>query len=221
MQFLSFFWLLVFSGLGIISVAQPVWSVNSHAYEFSMTITGKVTIDGQLSTDKEDKIAVFVGTECRGVAKVQLDQGLNGYFIYLMVYSNKMGESLTFYVYDASRNEILEVQNSLSFSVNSMIGSPDDPYLIKATTLSPAACVLKPDFRIYPNPFRNKLYIDIPEGKGDFRIAVYTSNGLIMKSLKQESGSSCILNTAFMTPGIYFVEWQYEQKVEMTRIIKN
>ena len=494
------------AGCAVSSTAQPVWDVNPYAFEFSMTITGKVTTDGTFSDDLNDRVAAFINGTCRGVANVAYENSVGEYFVYLMVYSNQPVNTISFKIYDAGKKEILNAKGSLNFAINSIVGSMESPLIFSSdklkseadllsftipdqvgeTTVSgrnvylqkspnssltgiissfsvsegakvfvnsilqesgktpndftkplhftvisadfsdtvvytvyvlsrsnkppvfvsnpanyvlqdevyvypvlvsdsdgdkislilkelppwlnfnpatgiitgvahneqvgtynfkiltsdgfiesvqnviiqvinkndppeihtvfgnqvfyitkvneiqiPTDCIIDPDvgdmltfsltlennaalplwltfnsetlkikgcppdealgiyylkltasdksrlkeqivfqlkvdkitatrertinpgFRIYPNPFRNQLHMDVPEGQGNFHIAVYSVDGRLLHSRKQDAGSSCILNTTTMTPGIYFVKWQQGEKVEMTKMIKN
>lgn len=221
MRILSCILLLALNGLGIISVAQPVWSVNPHAYEFTMTITGKVVVDGGISADTGDVIGVFAGDECRGVAHVEFDQGINGHFVYLMAYSNKMGETLTFLVYDASRNEVLTVQNSLSFTVNAIVGSPDEPYLFKTIALSSSTKWHELEIRIFPNPFSNRLHMEIPDGAGNLIMKLYGSDGRLVKIWTESGKTISHPDTRRLPSGLYFLEWQGQHSAGMKKLIKN
>ncbi len=220
MRFLSYIFLFSLNGLGFITMAQPDWSVNPYAYEFTMTITGKVVVDGTLSTDQGDIVGVFAGDECRGVTPVAFDQGVDGYFAYLMVYSNKMGETLHFRVYDASRDEVLSVHNSLPFTVNGIVGSPDEPYLIKTVSMTPSAEWPGQKIRIFPNPFRDELRVEIPEEKGKLWIKLTTSDGRLVKRWLQTGSSSGTMDTHTFPPGLYFLEWRGPQSAGKETLIK-
>lgn len=221
MRGLTCLFLSVFVGLGSISAAQPSWSVVSHNFEFSMTITGKVAIDGQISMDEGDKIAVFVGEECRGVTNVRYDPGLNGYFIYLMVYGNKMGEILTFSVYDASRDKILVVKNTLSFNVNNIVGSPDEPYLFNANSLTPSADISNPEINVYPNPFTDQLNIDFSGKPGKTELLLYSVNWHLVAKYTVDPNEGSTLDTRGLSAGVYFLVWICDNKREYIKLIRN
>lgn len=221
MRFLCYFFLFSLNGLGLTTMAQPDWSVNPHAYEFTMTITGKVVVDGVLSTDQGDVVGVFAGDECRGVTPVAFDQGVDGYFAYLMVYSNKMGETLNFRVYDASRDEVLSVRNALPFTVNGIVGSPDEPYLITTVSLSPSAEWPGQKIRIFPNPFCDEIRVEIPEEKGNLWLNLTTSDGRLVKRWAQRGSFSGAIGTHTLPPGLYFLEWRGPQSAGSKKLIKN
>jgi|GEM_PF-2102748 len=114
-------------GLPIIS-AQPDWTVIPSDFEFSMTATGVVIIHCQESTDENDIVAAFINGEVRGVQTLNTD--INGRkFAYMIIYDNDFnGDEITFKIYDASADTILDAQQFLIFSENGIIGDANDPF---------------------------------------------------------------------------------------------
>jgi len=126
-------WCAVFAFKG---TAQPNWELNPQDYEFSMTITGKVNTDGFFSDDENDMVAAFANGKCRGFAKSLYENFENGYFVYLMVYSNSPFEKITFKIFDASENEVVETSDSANFVINNIMGSIDSPFIFSSSQLS-------------------------------------------------------------------------------------
>jgi len=133
---------VVFTCIGITAIAQPTWTVNPNLYDYSMTITGKMLVDGTASVDVNDMVAAFIGGECRGVTNVKYQSALQDYFAFLMVYSNNPTGTVTFKIYDASENKEYNVGASLSFSVNGIIGSVSNPHEFSALTKTYEAKIL-------------------------------------------------------------------------------
>jgi hypothetical protein len=133
---------VVFTCTGITAVAQPSWTVNPNLYDYSMTVTGKIVIDGIVSVDQNDVIAAFIGGECRGVVNVKYQSTLKDYFVFLMIYSNNPTGSITFKVFDASENKEFDVSSTLSFAVNGIVGSVSSPHEFSVTTKTYEAKIL-------------------------------------------------------------------------------
>lgn len=132
----------LFACIGIAAVAQPAWNVNANDYTYSMTITGQVNTDGYLSTDINDKIAAFIGGECRGVTNVKYISATNSYYVFLLIYSNDPTGTVSFKIWDSSGSETLDAKESVSFSVNNIVGSVSSPYLFNANSLKSEAKLL-------------------------------------------------------------------------------
>ncbi|NJK94250.1 MAG: hypothetical protein HC905_04305 [Bacteroidales bacterium] len=83
------------------------------------------------SRDVTDKIAAFVGNDCRGVAQpITYVPESDRYLAHLLVYSNSVsGDTVTLYMYDKSKSEMVEVAEKLIFASNATYGSTEDPYL--------------------------------------------------------------------------------------------
>ena len=136
------FFAVVFTCIGITAIAQPTWTVNPNLYDYSMTITGKMLVDGNASVDVNDMVAAFIGGECRGVTNVKYQSALQDYFAFLMIYSNNPTGTVTFKIYDASENKEYSVGASLSFAVNGIVGSVSNPHEFSALTKTYEAKIL-------------------------------------------------------------------------------
>ncbi len=136
------FLIVVFTCFGIAVVAQPAWNVNANLYDYSMSVTGKVSIDGATSVDVNDMVAAFIGGECRGVINVKYQSTLTDYFVFLLIYSNNPTGSVSFKIYDASENKEIEVGSSVSFTVNGIVGSISNPYEFSGVTKTFEANIL-------------------------------------------------------------------------------
>jgi hypothetical protein len=99
-----------------------------------MSIIGYLEIKDVVSTSEEDILAVFVGDECRGLARMQYLPQLDRYLVFLDVYSNVIdGEDLTFKIWDASSGIMFTEVNPLviAFVENNLIGTINNPQLFE------------------------------------------------------------------------------------------
>ena len=126
----TLFLIFAFSIMAIASVAQPDWSVNPNQFVYSMTITGKVSIDNKMSENSGDMVAAFINGECRGVANVKYQSVLDEYFVFLMIYSNDPTDTITIKIYDAANDKEIEAKETMIFQVNGIIGSVSSPFLV-------------------------------------------------------------------------------------------
>ncbi|MEA3288419.1 MAG: LamG domain-containing protein, partial [Candidatus Marinimicrobia bacterium] len=129
----------------------PEWIVEASDYQHSMTITAELSVQGDVSDDIYDRLGAFVGDECRGVAdmvhlettdSVGVDTlGLpiyetTHYFrAFMTAYSDEpVGETLKFRIWDASHcDELWEIETSLPFAANTIVGSLVEPAVLNAT----------------------------------------------------------------------------------------
>lgn len=122
--------------------AQPNWELNPQDYEFSMTITGKVTTDGYFSVNENDLVAAFVDGKCRGITNLKRENFINEHFAYLMVYSNAPMEKITFKIFNSSENLVVSTNDTISFVINRIVGSLDVPYIFSSNLLNNEAKLL-------------------------------------------------------------------------------
>lgn len=128
---LAFLW-VIRAQADIADPQKPAtWQVTANEYQYSMTITTALVFNMEESRDVKDKIAAFVGDDCRGVAQpITYVPEYDRYLAHLLVYSNNInGDSVTLYMYDDSEGKVVEVAQKLVFAANATYGSTDDPYL--------------------------------------------------------------------------------------------
>ncbi|MBC8197683.1 MAG: T9SS type A sorting domain-containing protein [Candidatus Marinimicrobia bacterium] len=121
---------------------DPLWSINSSDFQYSMNLTATLTTDGEQSIDEYDFVGVFVGDELRGVAQVSHVPAIEDildvapYEVFLTIYSNEpTGDDLEFRVWDASEcTELGHIEEDYTFNSNSVVGSLVSPANITATS---------------------------------------------------------------------------------------
>ena len=116
----------------------PIWTADPSRFQYSMNIIGKLKINNVVSSDIDDVIAVFVGEECRGIAKIQYVSPYDDYFVFLDIYSNSSSgnEVLKSKIWDASVGAILtDVTPQINFESNSIQGSLSNPIIFNSNNL--------------------------------------------------------------------------------------
>ncbi|MFA9388437.1 MAG: cadherin repeat domain-containing protein [Prolixibacteraceae bacterium] len=127
--------LIIFS-IAILSLklsfgVSPNWQMNTSNYEFSMQVICLAKVEGLELINTNDKIGAFVGDECRGVAQPIYIASINRNIFYLSVMSNTSSdETITFKIYDAGNDRVLDALNALPFGVNKATGSAKSPYVV-------------------------------------------------------------------------------------------
>lgn len=113
---------------------SPAWNVNPSDYQYSMSVTGQVKIDGIFSTNTDDIVAAFVNGECRGTAKLQYVEKYDAFIAFLNIYSNvESGEKLDFKVWTAADGFIhVNLTPNLTFVYNTFHGTPSAPVVFES-----------------------------------------------------------------------------------------
>lgn len=165
--FIIFFFVMLLAAVSM--HAQPNW-VPLPNQLYTMQVIAKLQYeDGSYSTNPDDLVAAFAGTQCRGLAaRVEGYQDL----LFLSIGSSQAsGEVVTFKAYISDDELVVNLDNTLNFSADGQIGSISNPYifiyniadpLISATagehgTITPAGEVTVPFaedqlFTIQPDP---------------------------------------------------------------------
>lgn len=120
---------MILAGLPTLWAQAPAtWTVNPNAYSNSMTITCELNHLCDVLRNTDNVVAAFVGGQCRGIANSNIE--VDGRWLaYLTVYSNTIGETITFRAYDADRDQVFETLNSVVFNTNG-IGGINNPFLL-------------------------------------------------------------------------------------------
>jgi len=125
---LSFLILLI--GGRIAVAADPMWAVNASNFSYSMTVTAVLQVDCQELTTANNRLGAFVGANPRGSALSSVT--FNGrQLVFLTVYSNAVaGETITFKIYNAQTDAIVDVVTTLTFQDDATFGTPSSPRLM-------------------------------------------------------------------------------------------
>lgn len=107
------------------------WDMDIHQYQYDMSIYGALLIGGSPVNDYSNyEIAAFVGDECRGVGKMQsaTENGKTYSWVNVRARSNSQSdETITFKAYDKTQNRVFNIQESVAFASNAVVGFPSAP----------------------------------------------------------------------------------------------
>lgn len=112
----------------------PTWTVNPADYRYNMSFTTQFSLnqtDTLTSVDIRDKMGVFVGNECRGVANITYDANTKKYVAYITAYSNNAaGESLSVHFWDTYPGLEYQGLERVNFIPNGIVGNANSPLII-------------------------------------------------------------------------------------------
>ncbi len=113
----------------------PDWSFDFTEYEYSMNVTANVYQMSTLSDDIYDRVAAYVGDECRGWAQLEYVPELDDYQAFITVFSNEWsGEEVQFHIWDRTEcSEYWQADTSVTFIEGEAYGSPMEPIALNAT----------------------------------------------------------------------------------------
>ncbi len=132
-----------FTGLGVqqplyvqltVYANSPAWTVVTTPSQMNVIVNFSLNSgNAPLSTDANDRIGVFYGNECRGVANIQYAPAGNTYAAYITVYGNSGAqpqEVFEFRMWDASTATEYQAVETQAFIENAQIGQPLAPMLL-------------------------------------------------------------------------------------------
>jgi hypothetical protein len=122
--------LVLFCQLSILRAIPTDWTVNSFDYQYSLTITGTVVLNGETLGSAGDAVAAFINNQCRGVAQASYVAANNSYYFYVSVFSSTYsGEPITFRFYNQAEDSIYSGFQALTFADGANYGSVSEPYV--------------------------------------------------------------------------------------------
>ena len=110
------------------TVIEKHWNCDPSLYPNTMTIVGVVEIDEAEQGNTSFEVGAFCGTECRGSEMLRSFPQVNRFLVFLTVYGND-NDAITFKLYDhGTETELDAYIEGMTFTINAMHGSPDEPY---------------------------------------------------------------------------------------------
>lgn len=139
---------ITFLFIGFTAYTQaPTWSVNENNFEHTMSFVAFLNVDGSTLQSTNDKLAAFVGSECRGVTNLIYVVSKDRYYAYINVFSNTNGEQLTFKVYDSTNDKIVDIDKTVDFEINALQGSLSQAFSFASPPLSDKAEIINFNFK--------------------------------------------------------------------------
>ncbi|MDG1397689.1 MAG: hypothetical protein P8P88_04820 [Polaribacter sp.] len=181
-----------------INAQDPNWSLNTSDYQFSMTFTSFLNVNGATLTSPNDKVGAFVNGEIRGVANVIYQSNVNKYVAYLSVYANTNKEIINFKIYDSTSDSMLDVDKTETFIIDGNIGGISQSYSIASPELNNEAVFNSFNFlgitSISEDISSDKINIVVPKDTNISNLtAVFTTSTgakVYVNTLLQQSGGS-------------------------------
>jgi hypothetical protein len=181
-----------------INAQDPDWSVNSANYQYSMTFTAFLNINGATLNSENDKVAAFVNGEIRGVSSVEYVTSENKYVAYLSVYANATNENISFKIYNSATDAVVNINKTEVFKIDGNLGGIFQSYSIASPALNYKAALSSFNFlgitTLAENISSNHVAIILSENTNvNSLIANFiTSNNskVFVNGILQESGVS-------------------------------
>lgn len=149
-----------------VTATLPDWTIDEQLFQHSMSYAGQLSINGIISTDIEDRLAVFVGNELRGVANVELDPGTGKYLVFLDIYSNSTSrEDLKFNIWNASEGKVHQpiTPTDHTFELHAFRGTPLNPQIFSAVESVQQSYTLNSGWNWVSFPLASAILSDVNE----------------------------------------------------------
>ncbi|MFT6806882.1 MAG: hypothetical protein ACJA01_000100 [Saprospiraceae bacterium] len=106
------------------------WELTDYSFEFTMPFIATVNVANVMSEDTLDRVAIFNGTNLRGIGHITHVAVLDKYMLSLVVGDSAVDEQLSMYFYDASTDIIHTIDHTITFQEMGY-GTFQEPYLIE------------------------------------------------------------------------------------------
>jgi hypothetical protein len=178
------------------------WPVDANKYQMSMTVTGIASINGSEVANSDIQMGVFVDNECRGTVSLKYIDSYNRYMAFIMVWGNltDANKKITFKSYNPNGNqELIAVNESLTFVPDNIVGSPASPYKISFISSGKTEVDMN-RLKVYPNPVTDMLHFDYDPSEIE-QLEVVDNMGRVLISNTRMIKNS--VNVQNLVPGVY------------------
>ena len=201
------------------------FEVDEQAYEYTMSVTASLQVNGGEVLDDHFTVAAFVNGSCRGFAQPLWVEQLKAYRLFLTVYGDaaEAGTPVEFKVFNAHSGKELAVDSKpVNFVTDLLVGYAGAPHLLQWQEDGYAN-----GYRLSqnkPNPFSGSTTIDYTIPKDEVvKLVVYNQFGMLVKVLVNEekkAGNHRITFTpAGMPAGIYLYVMETNSQVTSKKMI--
>ena len=125
------------------------WIADIAKYPSNMTVIAMLSIDNEI-VDGDYEIAAFANGECRGSARPIYVEAIDAYVLLLTIQGEEV-ENLTFKYYDVNYGTEYELNNTMVYSNDAIVGTMEEPYMFNLGILNIDESSVE-NISIYPNP---------------------------------------------------------------------
>jgi hypothetical protein len=184
--------------------AQVDWSVNSSDYEYSMTITGVLSVHDSVYEQTEGIIVgAFVDdTICVGKAEAYFYDKVSAYRVPLMVYANANGQDLVLKAYMPESDTVYTIVKAYEFSIDGRFGNYGTPIMWNTDLGASLSKTMEVSHNIYPNPASDYVYI---ENVKTASVKVLDASGKVMPVPMLDAYGKTELDISNLRVGFYLI----------------
>jgi hypothetical protein len=189
-----------------------------------------VNVYGFEFRDEESMVAAFINGECRGVTKLVYVPHLNRYLAPLFVYSNEVGEEVTFKIWDGIIDTLYEASQRIAYNPQALPGRMRTPFVLSPQGTSTGADAgiepVQQAFSLQPNPFTEQMVLDITEEMGDdYEVVMYNAIGEVVYHMNattvKGNNRFVVKPQSTLEAGMYLVVIRNgEQMVQQFKVVK-
>lgn len=112
--------------------ASPNWNVNPHEFAVNMTGVIRIKMDSVFYNRLDTRIAVFVGSQLRGIVNVNAGKriGTNIYYPITMYSNLNKGDIMSFKIYEAPNDTVYNADETLVFDRSKTCGKFSQPFIL-------------------------------------------------------------------------------------------
>jgi hypothetical protein len=197
---------------GIEARSTAQWEVDPHQYEHSMNLIAVVT-DAETGNllQEGDEVGAFINGEVRGSAQPIYVEAMDAYLLFMTVYGNAEGGTVTFKYYDSADGEVKAVEESFVFIANDILGTVNlpEPLTLQSVTDAADFAGTAPRFELFPNPAKDRAYLsfDAPAA-AEIIVVVTDATGREVARIEAEAtagGNLLEWRPNNLAAGLYFV----------------
>lgn len=187
------------------------WTVVKHAYPDNMTLIGQVYADGMPAPEGLYTIGAFAGEECRGIGKYV------GGTLFMTIHGDVASkERISFKAFANAAGRVFDIHESCLFE-NTMQGNMDAPMALHIKGETGIENIGGTEYTIYPNPVRQRLFIN-GDTEAIKAVTIIATSGTKVMNVQGYTPSG--IDASRLTEGTYVVVLTTESGDHTYKFIK-
>jgi len=211
---------------GIEGRSNAQWEVDPHLYEHSMNLIAVVTDAATVNLLQEgDELGAFINGEVRGSAEPIYVEATDTYLLFMTIYGNAEGGTVTFKYYDSLEGEIRAIEESFVFIANDILGTVNlpEPLTLQSVTSNTDLIGNTPRFELFPNPATERVYLSFEAAAAaEIMVTITDATGREVARIEAEATIGANLlewRPNKLAAGLYFVTLQQGGKRQTKKLV--
>jgi hypothetical protein len=218
----------------LISGSPFGWNSDYSMFGETMSVLARLDVSQApgLVIHNQTVVGAFIGDECRGFVAPVENSGLGFEPFFLNISNQVNGEPIEFRVFDPATGNLYKAVETSQFVKDAVIGSTLEPMklTLKQVVTGFGDAENGYQVRCYPNPFNEKVIIEVSGVSGKLKVDVMNENGSVVARISDDAPQPGFIQLEWdgtnyvgtpVAAGMYYIRIVSDTWVHTEKITKN